>query len=353
MVAEVAVDMIDTTSAAFHQEPPHMLVRPAILLAVLGGLLLGFVGCDVKRQRIVSSQYQGPYPIKATVTVGMIADMVKAIGGQRVEVTQLIASGVDPHTFKPLREDVLAIRAADIVFYNGLLLEGRMAEVLARIADTRPSIAVAERLPAQVLDATGAREKHLDPHVWMDVSLWLQVAGEISEELQAYDPKHAAEYREAYLELAGQLRALHAYGQRVIGCIPEEQRVLVTSHDAFQYFSKAYGIEVEAVQGISTDSEAGLSRINQLVDMLVQRRVASVFVESSVAEDSIRALLRGAESRGHRVVIAASLFSDAMGPPGSYEGTYIGMMDHNFTTIAKALGCREVPGNGFRQTATP
>ncbi len=318
---------------------------------LLLALCLG--GCEPAPVRSLITEFNGTYPIKITVTVGMVGDIVRAIGGQHVEITQLMGTDVDPHTFKPLRDDVLAIRSADLVIYNGLLLEGKMAEVLERIADTRPSLAAAEHLPKAAIEMDGAAEGHPDPHVWMDVSLWRQVAETIAKELASFDPKHGDDYLSAYAKLSQELDELHAYGKRVVGCIPQKQRVLITSHDAFQYFGRAYGLEVQAVQGISTESETGLNRINELVDMLVEREIASVFVESSVAEDSIQALLRGAESRGHQVQIAAKLYSDAMGPAGSYEGTYIGMMDHNLTTIARALGCPDVPPEGFRQPAAP
>lgn len=325
-----------------------------IYLIAVGVMALAVMpGCEASAVRDVNAQFNGTYPIQATVTVGMIADIVRAIGGQHVEVTQLMAADVDPHTFKPLRDDVLAIRAADIVFYNGLLLEGKMAEVLERIANTRRSLAVAETLDPQAIATDEAGAHHPDPHVWMDVSLWKKAAEELAAELVRFDPSHADDYQAGYQSLAVELDALHAYGQQMVGCVPERQRVLVTSHDAFQYFGRAYGLEVEAVQGISTESEAGLNRINQLVDMLVERQVASVFVESSVSEDSIVALIRGAASRGHQVEIAAKLYSDAMGEAGSYEGTYVGMMDHNLTTIARALGCTNVPAEGFRQLQTP
>lgn len=329
--------------------------RVTVAVGLLAALFLG--GCDSKLGVPIDPQYSGTYPIKATVTVGMVADIVRAIGGKHVEVTQLIGAGVDPHLYKPLRADVAAILSADIVFYNGLMLEGKMGEILERTARDRRTFAAAEALSAATLAAAssdGADDDtlhgHPDPHVWMNVDLWRQVAEAIRDELREYDPEHASDYDAAFEQLSAQLTALHRYGVRVMSCVPPEQRVLVTSHDAFRYFGRAYGIEVQAIQGISTDSEAGLNRINGLVDMLVSRKVSSVFVESSVPEDSIEALLRGAASRGHVVEIAGQLYSDAMGNAGTYEGTYIGMMDHNLSTIARSLGCDQVPPDGFRES---
>jgi manganese/zinc/iron transport system substrate-binding protein len=283
----------------------------------------------------------------------MVADLVRAIGGEHVEIKQLMGAGVDPHLFKPTRDDVQAILNADIVFYNGLLLEGKMAETLKKASHSTRSFAAAEALPKDILASDPTEQAHPDPHVWMNVDLWSQTAQAIAEELSRFDPEHATDYREQAMQLQEKLVRLHRYGIEIIGCIPADQRVLITSHDAFRYFGEAYSIEVEAVQGISTESETGLNRINQLVDMLVERRIGSVFIESSVPKESIEALLRGAQSRGHTVTIAGSLYSDAMGSDGTYEGTYIGMMDHNLTTIARALGCDQVPANGFRGYQQP
>jgi len=295
------------------------------------------------------AEFKGTYPIQATVTVGMVADLVREIGGEQVAVKQLLGSGVDPHLYKPTRDDVSSLMKADIVFFNGLMLEGKMAETLHTLSEKKRSIAVAEHLSAERLGHSAAAHEHPDPHVWMDVSLWSEVAQVIGDELSQYDPGHADQYRERTTALRSKLDALHQYGVQHIGAIPADQRVLVTSHDAFRYFGKAYKIEVQAIQGISTESEAGLQRVNDLVDMLVARKVKAVFVESSVPRESIEALLLGAASRYHKVTIAAELYSDAMGYADTHEGTYLGMMDHNLTSIAKALGSGSVPSGGFRE----
>ncbi|RMF38017.1 MAG: manganese transporter [Planctomycetota bacterium] len=287
-------------------------------------------------------------PIAATVTVGMIADLVRTIGGPHVHVHQIMGAGTDPHLYKASRDDAAAILRADIVFYNGLLLEGKMSELLEQIGRKKRTVAVAERLPAEVLLSAPDAQGHMDPHVWMDVSLWNRVAEVIAEELADFDPVHADDYRAAAQPLRRELERLHQYGQAMMQCVPAAQRVLITSHDAFRYFGRAYQVEVEAVQGISTESEAGLNRINALVDLIVQRKIQAVFVESSVPRQSIEAILKGAASRGHAVVIGGTLYSDAMGPDGTYEGTYVGMMDHNISTIARHLGCDRVPADGFR-----
>lgn len=296
--------------------------------------------------------FAGEYPIHATVTVGMVADLVRSIGGEYVQVRQLMGAAVDPHLHTATRDDAAAIASADIVFYSGLLLEGKMSEMLKRIGDTTRSFAAAESLAPELLGHDPSEHAHPDPHVWMHVDLWSQVAGAIGAELSSFDPTHASQYAQATQQIRDQLARLHQYGIEVMADIPEQQRVLVTSHDAFRYFGQAYQVEVEAIQGISTESEAGLNRINGLVDLLVRRRIGSVFIESSVPQESIEALLRGAGSKGHSVKIAGTLYSDAMGTEGTYEGTYIGMMDHNLSTIARALGSSRVPEDGFRGSVT-
>jgi manganese/zinc/iron transport system substrate-binding protein len=319
------------------------------------GCLAMLAGCtgnaNSNPSRSPDAPFTGKYPIQATVTVGMLGDLVRQIGGEHVQVTQLMGAGVDPHLFKPLRDAVLAIRNADIVFYNGLLLEGKMSDLLAQQGRTHRTFAAGDVLSTEIVGGDDPHSGHPDPHIWMNVALWSQVAEGVGKELAEFDPPHAAEYAQATEQLRRELAELHEYGKAMIACIPAEQRVLVTSHDAFRYFGEAYGVEVQAVQGISTESEAGLSRINELVDMLVARKVGAIFTESSVPQDSIRALLRGAESKGHQVRIAdQALYSDAMGEAGTYAGTYIGMMDHNLTTIARELGCPNVPAGGFRES---
>ena len=327
-------------------------MRSFLLSTIVGLSLFSILGCGdskqaSKRVATFTGQYEGKYPIRATVTVGMVADLVREIGGEHLEVTQLLGSTSDPHLYKPTRDDVNSLMKADIVFFNGLYLEGKMAETLQRLTEKKRSVAVAERLSAERLGNTTSGHEHPDPHVWMDVSLWSEVAQAIGDELSEYDPAHKEDYIMRTQGLRNKLDALHQYGVEQIAGIPKDQRLLVTSHDAFRYFGRAYGIEVEAIQGISTESEAGLQRMNELVDMLVDRKVKAVFVESSVPKESIESLLLGAQNRGHKVTIAAELYSDAMGDSDKDEGTYIGMMDHNLSSIARALGSETVPEGGF------
>ena len=281
--------------------------------------------------------YKGKYPYQVGTTVGMIADIVKVVVADKGQVTNIIGTGVDPHLFNPTRSDVAVLIKSDIVFYAGLLLEGQMTDVLVKVSRRRPVYAVTELLKESYLIEDTATN-HSDPHVWMDVRGWIKAVEVVVSALSEFDPTNSEYYRAnaaAYLE---KLEALDAYAAKVIGSIPANQKIMVTAHDAFRYMGRAYGVEVMGIQGISTESEAGLKDINRIVDLLVERKIPAVFVESSVSDKNVRALLEGAKSRGHTVKIGGELFSDAMGKAGTYEGTYIGMIDHNATTIARALG---------------
>ena len=288
------------------------------------------------------------YPYRVTATTGMVADIVRQVAGDRGEVTAIIGEGIDPHLYVPTRSDVAALMEANIVFYSGLLLEGKMTDTLIRIARSgRPVHAVTELVDESALLAPEEFAGHFDPHLWMDVSGWMQAVEAVTGALAEFDPSGAAGYRDRAAAYSATLTELHDYALRVVGSIPERQRILITAHDAFNYFGRAYGLEVEGIQGMSTESEAGLDRINRLVDLLVTRQIGAVFVETTIAERNVRALIEGAAARSHTVVVGGELFSDAMGQPGTYEGTYVGMLDHNITTVARALG-GDAPERGFQ-----
>lgn len=278
-------------------------------------------------------------PLKVVATIGMIGDVVRNVGGERLEVTTLMGEGVDPHLYKTTRTDIARMLQADIVFYNGLLLEGKMTDALVRVAGAGRRVhAVTELLPEAYLLEPPEFEGAYDPHVWMDPTAWLRTVEVVRDKLAEADPAGAAAYRVAAEAYAGELRRLDAYAEEILEGVPEERRVLVTAHDAFNYFGRRYGFRVEGIQGLSTDSEAGLRRIEELVDLLVDLEIPAVFIESTIPVQTVQALVAGAAARGHDVAIGGTLFSDAMGAPGSYEGTYVGMIDHNVTVIARALG---------------
>lgn len=289
----------------------------------------------------------GPYRIVATV--GMIADIVREIAGPLAQVDSLIGEGVDPHLYKPTASDVKAMQSADVVFYNGLLLEGKMTDILVKLASSGKRVhAVTEGLAEESGYVLSGEDDHHDPHVWMDVQGWIAATRVVEKALSEFDSTNAAAYLANAASYREKLVALDGYAKTAVASIPEPQRVLVTAHDAFQYFSRAYGIEVRGIQGMSTESEAGVKDIEDLVSFLVERKIPAVFVESSVSDKNVRALLEGAAAKGHTVVIGGELYSDAMGPAGTYEGTYLGMIDHNLTTMTRALGGK-APEKGFQE----
>jgi len=276
--------------------------------------------------------------LAVVATTGMIADTAQEIGGDHVEVRALMGPGVDPHAYRQTRSDIVAMTRADLVLWHGLFLEAQMEDFFADLSRSRNVVAVAETTPREVLLAHDDYQDRFDPHIWMVPDLWRHAAAEIRDALISADPANADAYRTNAETFLAELETLSDYATQSLSTVAEAQRVLVTAHDAFNYFGQAYGFEVLGIQGISTDSEAGLSRIAALVDVLVARDIAAVFVETSVSDRNIRALIEGAAARGHAVEIGGELYSDAMGDTGTYEGTYLGMIDHNVTVITRALG---------------
>jgi manganese/zinc/iron transport system substrate-binding protein len=273
--------------------------------------------------------------IRVVTTVGMIADAVEHVGGERVEVEGLMGPGIDPHLYKASEGDVRRLERADVIFYGGLHLEAKMADVLERIGERRLTRAVTDGIPRSRLIPAGGGQ--FDPHVWFDVELWKGAVREVRDTLAAADPAHASAYRTraaAYLE---ELDALDAEVRRKSGSVLAQARVIVTAHDAFRYFGRAYGFEVVGLQGISTASEAGAKDVQRLADLIATRRIPAIFVESSVSPRTIEAVKEAVRARGFEVEIGGSLFSDAMGSAGTPEGTYVGMVRHNADTITRAL----------------
>lgn len=310
-------------------------------LAALAVILVGFAGC-------AHEEGAGDDRQLIVCTTGMIADITEQIVGDRIRVEALMGPGVDPHLYKPTSQDMAMLFKADMVLYNGLLLEGKMTASFEKLQDAgRPVYAVTELIDPASLLTPPEFAGHHDPHVWMDPIAWSRAVELVRDRVIELDPDGAELYRSrtnAYLE---QLADLDAYARRVLAGVPESQRVLVTAHDAFNYFARRYGYEVEGVQGISTESEAGVRDIERLVDLIVDRSIPAVFSESTISNRNIDALIAGARARGWTVVRGGMLYSDAMGRPDTYTGTYLGMIDHNVTTIARALGGEDVPAGGW------
>ena len=301
--------------------------KTAVPLVLAG--LLATAGCAAAP----APQALGKPRVLATTTV--VADLVRQVAGDRAEVDCLMAPGIDPHSYRPTPADAGRVAGADLVVAAGLRLEGRLAALLERLGTRRPVLAVGDRLPRDRLLAV--TDDLFDPHVWFDAGLWSLCPPLVAEALAEIDPAGAAAYRARAAAHAAALVALDADIRSRIATIPERRRVLVTAHDAFRYFGRAYGIEVVGVQGTSTESEAGLHDVNRLVDLLVSRGVPAVFVETSVADRSVAALIEGAAARGQPVTIGGRLYSDSLGVAGSGGDTLAAALTANVETIVAAL----------------
>lgn len=279
----------------------------------------------------------GARRLNVVATTGMLGDAIRQIAGERATVTDLMGPGVDPHTYRQTRSDIARLTRADLVVHHGLRLEAQLDKLLQDLGRRKPVVALAEAIPKAHLLTDEAHSEHFDPHVWMDPGLWRFVAEAARDALVRLDPEGRSAYEAGTTRYLAELAALDQRCKVLLSRVPPEHRVLVTAHDAFRYFGRANGYEVLGIQGVSTESEAGLRRVEELVDTLVRRRITAIFVETSVSDQNIRALIEGAAARGHKVRIGGELYSDAMGAPGTREGTYIGMIEHNAATIAQAL----------------
>jgi len=272
----------------------------------------------------------------------MIADAVKNIVKDSAQVTALMGPGVDPHLYKATQGDLGLLTRADAIFYNGLHLEGKMGEVLSKLGKTKPVIAVADNIDSTRLRSAPNYGYAIDPHVWFDISLWIEAVKETQEALIEIDSKNASYYSNNATAYINELKDLHEWVGNEIAKIPEQQRIMITAHDAFGYFGEAYSIEVKGLQGISTLSEYGLRDVSELVNFIVANEIKAVFVETSVPKRAINAVVEGCKKSGFDVKIGGNLYSDAMGEDGTPEGTYVGMVRHNVNTIVEALSGEEV-----------
>ncbi len=277
--------------------------------------------------------------LKVVATTGMLGDVAKSIVGDKGEVVSLMGPGVDPHLYKATQGDLKLLKEADIIIYNGLYLEGKMGEILEKMATfpNKKVIAAAEVIDKENLILSDDKSKVYDPHVWFDVELWKEIVDPVVYALAEFDEENADVYAMNGVRKKGELTELNQWVIKELSKIPDSQRKLITAHDAFAYFGRAYNIEVKGLQGISTLSEAGIKDVTNLVDEIVEEQVKAVFVESSVPRKSLEAVVEGAKSEGHIVHIGGTLYSDAMGESGTTEGTYKGMVEHNIKTIVQAL----------------
>ncbi len=305
------------------------MFKPLLFLA----LLCTALGCSGPASPDAAREGQ----LRVTTTTTMVADLVRSAGGDRVAVEALMGPGVDPHLYKAAASDVSKLQRADIIFYSGLLLEGKMQEVFTNLARTKRVHAVTDSVPKDRLMAPPEFEGHPDPHVWFDVPLWKLCLDSVVHALTEADPAGAEHYQQHAAAARARMDELHQWALAKASELPPERRILVTSHDAYNYFGRAYGFQVVGLQGISTVSEAGLADMAKLSDFIKEKGIKAVFVESSVPHNTIERI-----SKDTGVKIGGEIFSDAMGRAGEIEngydlGTYEGMIKHNLTTIVEAL----------------
>ena len=295
-------------------------------------LLMVVVATGCKNEKTTSEK------LKVVTTTTMITDLVKNIGGDLIEVDGLMGAGVDPHLYKASEGDVNKLYNADILLYNGLHLEGKLVEVFEKMERTGTTqVALAEGLDKEGLIGSDYFASNYDPHVWFNIQYFKQFTAQVTATLSDKDPKNAAKYAENEKNYIAQLTALEKMVQAKIATLPKEKRILVTAHDAFNYFGKAYNFEVVGLQGLSTATEAGVQDVQRLSQFIIDNEVKAIFVESSVPRRTIEALQKSVQSKGNEVKIGGSLYSDALGDPNTPEGTYIGMFTYNVPTIVNEL----------------
>jgi manganese/zinc/iron transport system substrate-binding protein len=304
-----------------------------ILPLVISPLVLALVACGGEGR----SQTRREGPLRVVATTGIVADTASRIAGEHAKIEALMGPGIDPHLYKASESDVRRLAEADLILYNGLHLEGKMGDILTKMARSRPVVAVTEAIPEELRREPPEFAGQYDPHVWFDVSLWRRTLDPIAQALAEADPEHAETFRTNAEAFGRELEELDTWVKGQIASIPPDQRVLVTAHDAFGYFGQRYGMEVVGIQGISTLSEAGLHDVDRVVQLILDKGVRAIFIESSVPRRSIEAVQAGVKARGRDVAIGGQLYSDSLGAAGTPEGTYAGMVRANVNTIVKAL----------------
>ncbi|MCG9127209.1 zinc ABC transporter substrate-binding protein [Candidatus Poribacteria bacterium] len=290
-------------------------------------------GCNPKKEeKLIENE-----KIRVVTTIGMITDIVRNVGGDKLEVIGMMGPGVDPHLYKPTLKDIERLKSASIIFYNGLHLESKMGDKLEQLSGNTKVVAVSENIPTNQLLKSPEFKGQYDPHIWFDINLWIKAVETVHDTLVDYNSESKATFGENTENYISKLRVLHEYVIKQSERVPPQQRVLVTAHDAFNYFGNAYGFEVRGLQGMSTVSEAGIADVKELASYIAEHKIPAIFVESSVPVRSLEAVKAAVISKGFNVEIGGELFSDAMGNEGTPEGTYIGMVRHNIDTIISAL----------------
>ncbi|SNQ42670.1 metal ABC transporter solute-binding protein, Zn/Mn family [Cellulophaga lytica] len=303
-----------------------------IIYILISVLMVSLSACKTDAKKAVNGK------LNVVTTTTMITDLLQNIGGNTINVVGLMGSGVDPHLYKASEGDVTKLVNADVVFYGGLHLEGKLVEVFEKMERTgKKTIAVSDTLNKKELIGSEYFASNYDPHIWFNVTFWKQITTYVTNELKKADPKNAAVYEQNSKKYLQELTKLDAEVREKINELPQDKRILVTAHDAFNYFGASYNFNVVGLQGLSTATEAGVQDVQELSKFIIENKVKAIFVESSVPKRTIEALQASVTSKNHDVAIGGTLYSDALGDKGTVEGTYIGMFKYNVTTIVNAL----------------
>jgi manganese/zinc/iron transport system substrate-binding protein len=313
--------------------------RGRYLTVLLSGVLAAVlaVGCGEDSEEGSGEALAEDQPIQATVTTNIVGDLVEQVGGDDVEVTALMGPGVDPHLYRASQGDVSALQDADVVFYNGLFLEGQMQDILVQVGQESPTVQVTRDAPEEELLESEDYEDQFDPHLWFDLGLWQTTVDPVVEQLSELRPDAAEDFEQRGEEYRQELEEVDAFVEEQIASIPEEQRVLVTAHDAFQYFGERYDIEVRGLQGISTDAEVGSGDVQEMADFLAEREIGAIYGETSVPPRGIESVQAATQDRGWDVEIGGELYGDALGEPGTEEATLTGATRQNIEIIEEGL----------------
>ena len=293
-------------------------------------LLLTIICINCKEEKKTNGK------LNVVTTTTMITDLVQNIGGEHINLQGLMGSGVDPHLYKASEGDVTKLSNADIIFYNGLHLEGKLVEVFEKMKNKK-TIAISDAIDTSTLIGSDYFASNYDPHIWFNVDYWIQATQFVVNKLSEAIPDQKVAFETNGANYIKKLQALKVNIKNIIETLPQEKRILVTAHDAFNYFGKAFGFEVVGLQGLSTATEAGVQDVQKLAAFIIEKKLKAIFVESSVPKRTIEALQAAVKSKNHDVSIGGTLYSDALGNAGTIEGTYIGMFEYNVNTIVNAL----------------
>lgn len=306
-------------------------IMTKIKFAILSIAILAFSSC---RKNTNNSSGK----LKVVTTTTMITDMLTAVGGENIEVQGLMGSGVDPHLYKASEGDLSKLINANIIFYNGLHLEGKLEDIFEKMHQRgKNTIAISDCLDKKELIVSENFVSNYDPHIWFNIDYWIACTTYVANQLATADAKNASIYQANATTYIQELKKLQNETLGLVSTLPAEQRVLITAHDAFNYFGKAYDFEVLGLQGLSTATEAGVQDVQNLAKVIIAKNVKAIFVESSVPKRTVEALQAAVNAKGYQVKIGGELYSDALGTKNTTEGTYIGMYRHNVSTIVNAL----------------